>query len=244
MTVPAETPALELSGITVRFGGITALDDVHLAASYGSVLGLIGPNGAGKTTLLNVVSGLVRPTEGSVTFLGQSLRDLRPDQITRRGVARTFQLADGFSSFSIWDYVRLGLAAGARRSLSRAASEEACAAALHQVGLLDRAGARVGDLPYGGRKLLDVARAVVTRPVVLLLDEPTSGLSGTERDELTRRLDDVRGYCKLLVVVDHDVGFISRIADSVLALGYGQQLSFGPPKDVLENPDVIAAYLG
>jgi len=235
---------LQLQGVSVRFGGVTALDDVSVRVTEGEVLGLIGPNGAGKTTLLNVVSGLVHPSAGSVSFRGESLGGMRPDQIARLGIARTFQLADGFSDFTIWDYVRLGLAASGRSALSRKEAEAACSEALEQVGLLGRRAARLGDLPYGGRKLLDIARSVVTRPVVLLLDEPTSGLSGPERDELSRRLDAVRDYCRLLVVVDHDVGFIAGVADSVLALGYGQRLAFGSPADVLKTPDVIAAYLG
>jgi branched-chain amino acid transport system ATP-binding protein len=243
--VSARAPAtLELDGVCVQFGGVNALNDVSVQVEQGNVLGLIGPNGAGKTTLLNVVSGLVRPAVGKVTFRGDSLAGLRPDEIARRGVARTFQLADGFSDFSVRDYVRLGLAASGRNRRSRRGAAAASSEALEQVGLRSKERARVGDLPYGDRKLLDIARAVVTRPVVLLLDEPTSGLTGAERDELKGRLGSVRDYCELLVVVDHDVGFITGIADSVLALGYGQRLAFGRPAEVLNNPDVIAAYLG
>lgn len=237
------TSELVVEELTVRFGGVTALSDVKFAAEAGTTLGIIGPNGAGKTTLLNAVCGLVRPSKGRVRFRDTVLTGLRSEQVAALGVARTFQLAEGFSDFTVWDYVCLGLAPAGAVS-SRRDREVAVAIALEAVGLSAYGSAPLRSLPYGTRKLVDLCRATVGQPHLLLLDEPTSGLSREERREMLDHLANLKTRIRTLVLVDHDVGFISQVSERLVAIAYGRVLTEGPPRQVLENADVIAAYMG
>ena len=205
-------------------------------------MGIIGPNGAGKTTLLNAICGLVRPSRGEVRFRGQTLTGRKGEQIAALGVARTFQLAEGFGDFTVWDYVRLGMAAAAKSRGTQA--EEKCVASLEVIGLWAERARLLRSLPYGLRKLVDVCRATVSEPHILLLDEPTSGLSATERADMVVHLRTLKETIRTMLIVDHDVGFISAVSDQLYAIAYGKPLTQGPPEHVLRHPDVIAAYMG
>jgi ABC-type branched-subunit amino acid transport system ATPase component len=242
MTAGLAVPELEVRDLSVRFGGVHALDGIAFAVEPGTVLGIIGPNGAGKTTLLNAVCGLARPATGEVRFRGQVLTGRKGEQIAAMGVARTFQLAEGFSDFTVWDYVRLGMAAAGGSSGPGPAAR--CAAELETAGLWPYRSRLLKSLPYGMRKLVDVCRATVSGPLVLLLDEPTSGLSREERADMVVRLRGLRKTIQTMLIVDHDVGFISAVSDQLYAIAYGKPLVQGTPEHVLRHPDVIAAYMG
>lgn len=237
------TAELEVRDLAVRFGGLHALDGIDFAVDEGAILGIIGPNGAGKTTLLNAICGLVRPSRGEVRYRGESLAGRKGEQIAAVGVARTFQLAEGFADFTVWDYVRLGMAAaGAPRA--RPGADDRCAAGMQAVELWPHRSRLLKSLPYGLRKLVDVCRATVSEPRVLLLDEPTSGLSAAERADMVDRLRLLRETTATMLIVDHDVGFISAVSDQLYAIAYGRPLTQGAPERVLTHPDVIAAYMG
>lgn len=245
-----ELPAIEIKDVSVRFGGLTALDTVNAVIAVGDSFGIIGPNGAGKTTLLNVVSGLLRPSSGDVRYRGQRITGLRASRIAQLGLGRSFQLAEGFANFTVIDYVQLGMAAMAADGRSRMTGIrriEECLRALEQVGLRPVAGKLMGTLPYGVKKLVDLCRVVVSRPAVLLLDEPTSGLSSDERAEMVGHLAAFKGDAqspRTVVVVDHDVEFISSVTERVLALAHGQVLTDGSPDEVLSDSRVVDAYMG
>jgi ABC-type branched-subunit amino acid transport system ATPase component len=238
------TAELEIRDLAVRFGGLHALDGIDVAVPPGTVLGIIGPNGAGKTTLLNAICGLVRPARGEVRFRGAPLTGRKGEQIAAAGVARTFQLAEGFADFTVYDYVRLGLAASGSRWRAGHALDDQCAAAMQSADLWSQRARRLRSLPYGLRKLVDVCRATVSGPHVLLLDEPTSGLSARERSDMVVRLRALRDTIPTMLIVDHDVGFISAVSDQLYAIAYGKPLTSGLPEHVLTHPDVIAAYMG
>lgn len=236
------TAELEIDDLAVRFGGLHALDGIAVGVEEGHTLGIIGPNGAGKTTLLNAICGLVRPSRGEVRFRGQTLTGRKGEQIAALGVARTFQLAEGFGDFTVWDYVMLGMAAAGK---SRGpAAEHTCVTSLEVIGLWAERARLLRSLPYGLRKLVDVCRATVSEPHLLLLDEPTSGLSATERADMVIHLRTLKETIRTMLIVDHDVGFISAVSDQLYAIAYGKPLTQGPPEHVLRHPDVIAAYMG
>jgi ABC-type branched-subunit amino acid transport system ATPase component len=188
------------------------------------------------------VCGLVRPSRGEVRFRGQALTGRKGEQIAALGVARTFQLAEGFGDFTVWDYVRLGMAAAGKSSGPQA--ERKCVTSLEVIGLWAERARLLRSLPYGLRKLVDVCRATVSEPHLLLLDEPTSGLSATERADMVVHLRTLKETIATMLIVDHDVGFISAVSDQLYAIAYGKPLTQGPPEHVLRHPDVIAAYMG
>ena len=237
------TAELEIDDLAVRFGGLQALDGIAVTIEASTTLGIIGPNGAGKTTLLNAICGLVRPSRGEVRFRGQPLTGRKGEQIAAAGVARTFQLAEGFGDFTVWDYVRLGMAA-AGPPRTGAAADQRCAAALATIDLWPQRARLLRSLPYGLRKLVDVCRATVSEPHMLLLDEPTSGLSAQERADMVVHLRMLKETIRTMLIVDHDVGFISAVSDHLYAIAYGKPLTHGTPEHVLKHPEVIAAYMG
>jgi branched-chain amino acid transport system ATP-binding protein len=234
---------LEVRDLAVRFGGLNALDGIDFDVEPGMILGIIGPNGAGKTTLLNAMCGLVRPARGEVKFRGQPLAGRRGEQIAALGVGRTFQLAEGFAEFSVWDYIRLGAAASGGQRRGRR-DDDRCAEALQSSGLWPHRSRLLRSLPYGLRKLVDVCRATVAGPRVLLLDEPTSGLSSEERADMLTHLRALQETIATMLIVDHDVGFISAVSDQLYAIAYGKPLTQGTPEHVLQHPDVVTAYMG
>jgi branched-chain amino acid transport system ATP-binding protein len=257
-------PSLAVEHVSVRFGGLTALDDVNLAAAPGEIVGLIGPNGAGKTTLLNVITGLIRPQAGTVSLAGRPVGRASVHQRARRGLARTFQRVTLFEELSVGQHVQLAAEAargwlshpGAGPATPSAAPEAEltsidwsgkvdAAVLLERLGLRVGTGAAVDGLPLGNARLVELAMALATRPVVLLLDEPFSGLAATERQHLSDLLLEVRAETDVAVVlVEHDVDIVSRIADRVVVLDFGVVIGDGPPEQVLADPAVRQAYFG
>ncbi|MBV9449060.1 MAG: ABC transporter ATP-binding protein [Streptosporangiaceae bacterium] len=250
---------LEVRDVTVRFGGLTALDTVSLVVPPGHVVGVIGPNGAGKTTLLNVLCGFIRPDHGEVRIGGSPQRDIRPHQLAALGVARTLQGVGLFSGLTALENVMVGATrqAGAGfwsslLSLPGAGRDERKLTglgreALDRVGAGACAGARPGELSYGMRKRIALARALAGRPRVLLLDEPASGLDETELAELGQLIRDLatdRDMATSLVVVEHHMDLMMSVCDTITVLDFGRVIATGTPQQVKDDPAVTAAYLG
>ncbi|HUJ63906.1 MAG TPA: ABC transporter ATP-binding protein [Acidimicrobiales bacterium] len=238
-------PALEVSDVSVNFGGTRALDDVSIVVEPGRVTGLIGPNGAGKTTLFNVVTGLLSPGRGRVVLHGQDVTQLAPGRRARLGLARTFQRLELFTSLSVRDNIRV--AGDIRNSWGRRhridiSKETERIVAL--TGLGDVAHRDVSDIPTGRARVVEVARALMTQPSVLLLDEPAAGQTERETEEfghlLGRLADDGLAIC----LVEHDMALVMRVSSDIHVLDYGKVLAVGNPEEVQNDPAVIAAYLG
>lgn len=246
---------LDVRGVTVRFGGLTALDDVSLAVAPRKVTGVIGPNGAGKTTLLNVLCGFVRPQTGSLSFDGRPLVRLRPHHLAALGIARTLQGVALFSGLSVLENVMVGAASLARAGFVSALLglprsdrderrlRERARDALARVGAADLADRMPGQLSYGMQKRVSLARALVARPRLLLLDEPASGLSETELAELGELIGRLARHASL-VVVEHHMDLMMSVCDTIVVLDFGKVIAGGTPDEVRADPAVTAAYLG
>ncbi|MDA8355869.1 MAG: ABC transporter ATP-binding protein [Actinomycetota bacterium] len=235
---------LEAIGVDVRFGGIHALHDAHLQVERGQVTGLIGPNGAGKTTMFNVVCGLQPVHAGRIVFDGRDLGRLRPHRRARLGIARTFQRLEVFGSLTVRENVLA--AAEVRRRWARDRSDPVATseAILGLVGLSALAERRAETLPTGQARLLELGRALATRPSLLLLDEPSSGLDENESDELGDLLCRLASAGMAILLVEHDMELVMRVCSVVNVLDFGAILASGPPEQVRADPRVRAAYLG
>lgn len=249
------TPLLEVQGLTKRFGGVTAVDELDLTVHAGEIVALIGPNGAGKTTAFNMISGAVAPTAGTVTMAGTRVEGRKPHVFARAGATRTFQNLQIFGSATVLGNVMVGRHLRSRSGLVGAAlvlparrEERALEASarelLELLGLGPDADRLAVDLPFGRQRLVEVARALALEPDLLLLDEPMAGLSGAERRDLARLLRRLRAGGMAIVLVEHDVEAVLALADRVAVLEDGVRIALGTPDEVRHDPAVVAAYLG
>lgn len=247
---------LSIERLTCRFGGLLAVDNLSIDIPAGEIRALIGPNGAGKSTTLNLVTGIYRPDNGSILLNGRSLVGTSPSQIARAGIARTFQTIRLWKQMTLLENVMVGyqcrtksgfldvLFATKRSRQDEERTRSKALSALELVGLSGRATLLAGSLSYGQQRRLEIARALATEPSILLLDEPAAGMNPQEVNELVGQIAKIRDAGTTVVLIEHNMPLVMRIADKITVLSFGRKIAEGTPAAIKEHPDVIAAYLG
>jgi branched-chain amino acid transport system ATP-binding protein len=232
---------LQVTKVSRFFGGLAAVKDVSFEVRKGEILGLIGPNGAGKTTLFNVVNGFYPPSRGEVLFRGERISGLKPHQVCKRGMARTFQVVKPLQRMTVLDNV---IASAFLRAPDRKQAEEIATETLQFTGLAADRDVISRGLPLGKRKRLEIARALATRPELLLLDESFAGLNPAELDESIGIIRKIKDKGITIMIIEHHMKVIMSISDRIVVLSYGEKLAEGTPQEIGRNPQVIEAYLG
>jgi len=251
------TPILDVSNLGISFGGLQALDDFNIQVNPREIVGLIGPNGAGKTTVFNLLTNVYQPSRGGVTLTGENTLGKTTHEVTRHGLARTFQNIRLFKSLSVIDNVKIALhnsmsysALAACLRLPSYRKQEAAATKysrelLSVFSMEGQADAQAGSLPYGAQRRLEIVRALATNPKVLLLDEPAAGMNPSETAELMRTIHDVRDkFGVAIILIEHDMSLVMGICERIIVLNYGLIIAQGAPEEIRSNPLVIEAYLG
>ncbi len=234
---------LEVRGVSKRFGGLIAVSEVSFDIGEGEILGLIGPNGAGKTTLFNVVNGVYKADQGTITFAGKDITRYSPDKIVHLGLARTHQIVKPLNDLSVLDNVTVGACFG-RENLDKAEARKVASEVLQQVGLGDRADTLARSLTIAGKKRLEVARALAAKPKLLLLDEVLAGLNPTEVATMIELVRKIRDSGVSVLMIEHLMQAIMSLSDRIVVLNLGRKLAEGRPEEVVHNSEVVEAYLG
>lgn len=248
---------LETKNLTVRFGGLTAVDGLDMQVEEGKIVGLIGPNGAGKTTVFNMITGAIPPTEGDIVFDGKSIVGMRPDKIARLGLSRTFQNIRLYEKISALENIIISMQRQPSYSLweaflrtkkvrqEDARVKEKAYDYLKMVGIEEYADAPAGSLPYGLQRRLEIARALATEPRLIQLDEPAAGMNNEECESLIRLIRDIHDKLGVtIILIEHHMDVVVDLCDEIYVLNLGKLLAKGTPSEIQNNPDVIKAYLG